>query len=81
LFSLSHSTEQPDTEKVQKLLKSFLDYLKPSFVNEDENVGKAIGEAFSNKDKLRKIMSNVVLYNDLNEGLAETTKVTKRMKI
>jgi hypothetical protein len=81
LFSLSHSSEQPDGEKVQKLLKSFLDYLKPSFVSEEEDVAKAIGEVFSDKVKLKKIMSNVVLYNDLSNDLVETTTVNKRMKI
>jgi hypothetical protein len=81
LFMLSHSTEQPNTEKVQKLLKSFLDYLKPSFINDTDNASKAIGEAFSNKEKLRKIMSNVILYNDLNNDLIEPTTPTKRMKL
>lgn len=78
LFSFSHSTEQPNTEKIQKLLKSFFDYLKPAFISEEESVTKAINEAFSDKVKLRKIMSNVVLYNDLNEDMPENNPSTKR---
>jgi hypothetical protein len=81
LFMLSHSKEQPNAEKIQKLLKSFLDYLKPAFLSEEDNASKAIGEAFSDKEKLRKIISNVVLYNDLNNDLTETSTTNKRMKL
>ena len=81
LFLLAHSNKEPDTEKFRKILKNFLDYLKPSLMEEDRAVSQSIGSVFSDKAKLKTIMSNVVLYTDLNDDMIDTNKPTKRAKL
>jgi hypothetical protein len=81
LFSLSHSQEEPNKEKFQKIFHLFLDYIKSNLSDEKTNMAKFSNDIFNDKAQLKKMMDNLVLFNDLSTDLPENTASKRKMKI
>lgn len=83
LFSLAHSKEYPDKEKFQKILKSFLEYIKPRLIEESktERTGRPSHEIFENKAELKKMLDKIVLFNDMSDNLPKNENPKRKNKI